>query len=60
MTFIQEFLRNLALLFVIFLAVYIMAPAMVGQMVSFFGMLFGPISILIIVAAAMPRKRRRS
>lgn len=60
MTFIQEFLRNLALLFVIFLGVYILAPDIVGQVVNLFGMLFGPLAILLIVVAALPRKRRRA
>ncbi len=60
MKFLSDFLRNLAILAVIGLALYVISPSIMTQVFNLFGTLFGPlIVILLIAAAALPRKRRR-
>jgi len=58
MQFLKDLLRNLAILIAIFIALLIFAPAMMKQVYELLGALFGPVLILIIIAAALPRKKR--
>jgi hypothetical protein len=58
MRFLKDFLRNLGLLLVIGLILYVLFPYMMRQVFQLYGALFGPVVILIIIVAALPRKRR--
>jgi hypothetical protein len=60
MQFIKNFLRNLALLIVISLLLLVLFPDMMRQVFQLYGALFGPIAIIIIMFAALPRKRRHN
>jgi len=59
MDFLIVLLRNLLMLVVLGVVLYLMFPEMVGSMFQLYGMLFGPFAILILIAAALPRRRRR-
>lgn len=58
MQFLKDFLRNLAILVIIGIFLLIAAPDMMRQVFELLGALFGPILILLVVVAALPRKRR--
>ena len=59
MQFIKDLLRNLAILIVIGLVVYFMYPDMMKQVFEAYGLIFGPLAILMVIVYAMPRKRKR-
>ena len=59
MGFLKAFLRNLLMLVVLGVVLYVMFPEMVGSMFQLYGMLFGPAAILILIVGALPRRRRR-
>jgi len=56
--FLKDLLRNLAFLIGIGVVLYIIAPDMMRQVFQLYGMLFGPIAILLVIVAALPRKKR--
>ena len=58
MQFLKDLLRNLALLIVIGIILLLVAPAMMKQVYELFGALFGPMLLLLIVVAALPRRKR--
>lgn len=58
--FLKNFLRNLVFLIVIGIVLFLVNPEIMRQMVGFFGQLFGPLAILMIVVGALPRRRKRS
>ena len=58
MQFLKDLLRNLAILIVIGLVVYFMYPDMMKQVYESFGLIFGPLAILMVIVFAMPRRRR--
>jgi len=58
MKFLKNFLRNLVLLIVIGLGLFLVFPNMMNQVFQLFGMLLGPFALIIIVVAALPNKRR--
>ncbi|MBN1801329.1 MAG: hypothetical protein JW891_07475 [Candidatus Lokiarchaeota archaeon] len=58
MSFLKALLRNIAILIVIFLAMLIFMPDVMSQVYSTLGALFGPLLILMVIVAALPRKRR--
>lgn len=57
--FFRAFLRNLGLLVVLGGGLFILYPDVARQVFELYGALFGPIAILFVVVAALPRKRRR-
>lgn len=59
MEFLKNFLRNLFMLGVIGLILYLIAPDMIGMVYDFFGQLFGPLAILMLIASALPQRRRK-
>jgi len=59
MSFFKALMRNIAILIIIGLAMYIFFPEVMGQVYDLLGALFGPLLILIVVVAALPGKRRR-
>ena len=59
MKFLINFIKNLAFLAIIGVVLFIAAPDMMKQVFELYDGLFGPtIIILLIVVAALPRKRR--
>lgn len=58
MQFIKDLVRNFALLLLIGFGLLLFAPDMMRQVYELLGALFGPVIILIILAAALPRRRR--
>ena len=59
MDFIKAFLRNLAYLFIIGVIIYLIFPGMMKQVFQVYGALFGPIAIILVIVAALPRKSRK-
>ncbi|MDD5371584.1 MAG: nuclease-related domain-containing protein [Anaerolineaceae bacterium] len=57
--FLSDFLRNLAILVACGLALFLLFPAIMGQVFSLFGALLGPLAIILFFAFALPRRRRR-
>jgi preprotein translocase subunit SecY len=58
MNFFKDFIRNLLILAVIFIVLLIAAPDFMSQVYGLLGGLFGPLLILIVVVAALPKRRR--
>jgi Na+/serine symporter len=59
MEFLKNLLRNLAILIVIGLVLLIISPDLMKQVYQFFGALFGPLVILILIVGALPRRRKK-
>ncbi len=59
MQFLKAFLRNLVFLFVLGIVLLILFPTQMSQIYQLYGALFGPIALLMLLVAALPRKRRR-
>lgn len=59
MSFFLKFLRNLALLLVVGIVLYLIYPDIMRQVYDLLGALFGPLILLILIVAALPRGRRR-
>jgi hypothetical protein len=59
MDFLKDLLRNLALLLIIGVVLFILFPDTMKQVFQLYGALFGPLAIILLVVAALPRKRRR-
>lgn len=59
MDFLKAFLRNLALLVIIGVVLFVLFPQMMKQVYELFGALFGPLVIILVAAAALPRRQRR-
>ncbi len=57
MRFFKAFVRNLILLIIIGIVLFGLFPDQMGQIFQLYGALFGPIAILIVIVAALPRKR---
>jgi hypothetical protein len=58
MTFLKRFLINLAFLIGLGIILTIISPNIMKQVFQLFGGLFGPLALLFVVIAALPRKRR--
>ncbi len=59
MEFAKNFLRNLILLGVIGVVLFIVFPDMMSQIFGLYGALFGPgLVLLVIIVAALPRKNQ--
>lgn len=58
MGFILNFLKNLGFLIVAGIVLYILFPTMVGQVFQMFGVIFGPLAIVILLVAALPKRKR--
>jgi hypothetical protein len=54
MDFLKGFLRNLALLAGLGLIIYFIEPEMVGQVIEAYGLILGPIAILMVIVFAIP------
>ena len=60
MRFLKDFIINLFWLFVIGLLLILVFPDLIRQVYSALGNLFGPLAILIIIVAAIPRRKTKS
>jgi hypothetical protein len=58
--FFKNFLKNLGFLVVIGVVLFFVAPHMMRQVFDAFGQLFGPLAIIMIFVAALPRRRAKS
>ncbi|HBO33526.1 MAG TPA: hypothetical protein DD636_02095 [Anaerolineaceae bacterium] len=58
MEFFKNFLKNLGLLVVLGVVLLLVAPDMMRQVYDAFGQLFGPLVIVMIIVAALPRRKR--
>lgn len=57
MEFLKRFLRNLFLLLVIGIVLYVVSPGIFNQVAEVYGLLFGPVIVVfLIIAAALPRR----
>jgi hypothetical protein len=59
MEFLKGFLRNLVLLIVIGILLLIFFPDIMKQVFGLYGALFGPLAIIILVVAALPKRSRK-
>ncbi|MGA2111670.1 MAG: hypothetical protein ABSG98_05915 [Anaerolineales bacterium] len=57
MSFLIGFIRNLAILVVIGLTLFILWPGVMGPVIRLYGAVWGPVAIVILVVVALPRKR---
>jgi len=60
MQFIKDFVRNLIVLLVIGVVLFFMFPDMMKQVFELYGLMFGPLALIILVVIALPRKKRKS
>ena len=58
MQFLKAFLRNLVLLLVIGLVLFILFPDITRQIFQLYGALFGPFALILVAIFALPRKYR--
>ena len=58
MQLLKDFFKNLALLLVLILILFVIMPETMSQIFSLYGMLFGPVALLLLVVMALPRRRR--
>ena len=59
MQFIKDFSINLFILIGSGVVILIIFPDLTKQVFQLYGMLFGPIAILMLIVVALPRKKRR-
>lgn len=59
MQFLKDFLRNLAILIAIGIVLYLLYPSWMSQVFNIYGLLFGPLAIVMLIVFALPRKKRR-
>jgi hypothetical protein len=59
MQFLKNLALNLLLLLVIGVALFVIFPDIMKQVLGIYGALFGPLVFLMILVVAMPRKRSR-
>ena len=57
MVFLKGLLRNLALLIGLGIVLFILFPNQMSQVFEIYGAIFGPIAFLILIVAAIPRKK---
>lgn len=59
MTFLIDFMINLAFLVGLGVVLFLVAPDMMKQVYDAFGLILGPIAILFVIVKALPQKNRR-
>jgi preprotein translocase subunit SecY len=58
--FWKNLLRNILLLGAIFIVLLIVSPTIMSQVYDMLGQLFGPLLIVMVIVAALPRRSRSS
>ena len=59
MDFLKRFLKNLALILGLGLIIYLMYPDVVKQVLEAYWLILGPIAILFVIGAALPKRQTR-
>lgn len=59
MDFLKDFVRNLALLTLIGIILLVLFPDIMRQVFGLYGALFGPLVILILIVAALPKRNKK-
>lgn len=59
MDFLKGFLRNLALLAILGLIIYLIEPEMVSQVIEAYWLILGPIAIFMVIVFAIPSTKGR-
>lgn len=59
MDFLKSFVRNLALLILIGIILLVLFPDIMRQVFGLYGALFGPLAILILIVAALPKRNKK-
>lgn len=59
MAFLKGFLRNLALIVGLGVVIYLIEPEMVKSVIEAYWMILGPIAVLFLIIAALPKKTRK-
>jgi len=59
MKFIDAWVRNLFVLFVIGVVLFLMFPREMKEIFGVFGAIFGPLAIIMLLVAALPRNGRK-
>ena len=59
MEFLKNWLKNLGLLLIIGIILFLMFPAMMKQVFEAYGMIFGPLIFVMILVYSLPRKGKR-
>ena len=59
MEFLKSFLRNLTLLFLLFVGLYLLFPQMIMKASGFMGRLTGPFVILAVLVISLPFLHKR-
>jgi len=57
MKFLIKLLKNLAFLVGIGIVLYILFPEMMADVFQLYGKIFGPLALLALIVAALPRKK---
>lgn len=57
MKFLIKLLKNLAFLVGIGIVLYILFPEMMANVFQLYGKIFGPLALLALIVAALPRKK---
>ena len=57
--FIKDVVRNLALLLILGVVLFLIFPDMMRQVLSLYGALFGPLIVVILIVAALRRRKSR-
>ncbi|GAP13377.1 hypothetical protein LARV_01130 [Longilinea arvoryzae] len=60
MDFLKGFLRNLALLILMGVVLFVLFPDIMRQVFGLYGAIFGPLAILFLVVSALPKKSKKS
>jgi preprotein translocase subunit SecY len=58
MEFLKNLIRNLLILAIIFIGLLFVAPEFMRQVYGLLGSLFGPLLILMLLVAALPKRKR--
>jgi hypothetical protein len=57
MDYLKIFLRNLGILVLIGVVLWILFPSWMTEVYKLYGAIFGPIALLILVVAALPKRK---
>ena len=59
MDYFKRFLKNLGLLLALFVLLLIFSPTMMSDVFNALGAIFGPLLILMVIVAALPKKKSK-
>lgn len=57
MDYFKRFLKNLGLMLALFVLLLIFSPTMMSDVFNTLGAIFGPLVILMVIVAALPKKK---